>query len=117
MDTGKRALQIAVAVLAITPVAAGLAGLLIGPDFFQLDPPWPRDLDSRFRYLSGVLFMMGLGWWSCVPAIERKAERFRVLAALTLTGGLRGSFPCPSSENLPPATSSAPPSKSWPCRS
>ena len=88
VDTEKRALQAIVAVLAITPGAAGLAGALAGPDFLGLDPSWPRDLDSHFRFLSGVLFTMGLGWWSCVPAIERKTERFRLLAALTFTGGL-----------------------------
>jgi hypothetical protein len=88
MSGGRGALQAVVAVLAATPVATGFAGLLIGPDFLGLDPPWPRDLDSHFRFLSGILLAMGLGWWSCVPGIERKTERFRLLAFLTFAGGL-----------------------------
>jgi hypothetical protein len=84
----KRALQAVVAALALVPVLAGVAGVLIGPDFLGIDPPWPRDLDSHFRYLSGVLLAMGVAWWSCVPAIDRKTERFRLLAFLTFTGGL-----------------------------
>lgn len=84
----RRLLQVVVAAFATVAVATGLAGALIGPDFLGLDPPWPRDLDSHFRYLSGVLLAMGLTWWSCVPGIERKRERFRLLAFLTFTGGL-----------------------------
>lgn len=88
MTGGKRSLQAVVAVLAVTPVATGIAGVLLGPDFLGLDPPWPADLDSHFRFLSGVLLAMGLAWWSCVPGIERKTGRFRLLAFLTVTGGL-----------------------------
>lgn len=88
MRREKRLLQAVVAVLAAVPVAAGLAGAVVGPDFLGLDPPWPRDLDSHFRYLSGVLLAMGLAWWGCVPGIEDKTERFRLLAFLTFAGGL-----------------------------
>lgn len=76
------------AAFAAVAVAAGLAGALLWPDFLGLDPPWPRDLDSHFRYLSGVLLAMGLAWWSCVPGIERRTERFRLLAFLTFAGSL-----------------------------
>ncbi|HEV7255327.1 MAG TPA: DUF4345 domain-containing protein [Mesorhizobium sp.] len=88
MVSEKRLLQAVVAVLAITPVLTGLAGVILGPDFLGLGPPWPADLDSHFRFLSGILLAMGLLWWSCVPGIERKTGRFRLLAALTVTGGL-----------------------------
>lgn len=84
----KRTLQAVVAVLATTPVLTGLAGVILGPDFLGLDPPWPADLDSHFRFLSGAFLAVGLLWWSCVPGIERKTERFRLLAALTFAGGL-----------------------------
>ncbi len=88
----KRLLQGVVAVLAITPVLTGIAGIAIGPDFLGIDPTWPTDLDSHFRFLSGILLAMGLGWWSCVPAIERKTERFRLLGMLTFIGGLARLF-------------------------
>ena len=84
----KRALQAVVAVLATTPVVTGLAGVVLGPDFHGHDPPWPADLDSHFRFLSGIFLAVGLFWWSCVPGIERKTGRFRLLAAHTFVGGL-----------------------------
>ncbi|MBE7184654.1 MAG: DUF4345 domain-containing protein [Methylobacterium mesophilicum] len=81
-------LQGVVGVLAIVPVLAGTAGIAGGPGLVGVDPPWGVDLDSHFRFLSGVLLAMGLAWWSCVPGIEAKGERFRLLAGLTMLGGL-----------------------------
>lgn len=84
----RRILQAAVALLALVPVSAGLAGVIRGPAFLGAEAPWPADLDSHLRYLSGLLFALGLGWWSCVPSIETKGRRFRLLAAVTVAGGL-----------------------------
>jgi hypothetical protein len=84
----RSALQAVVAILACVPMAAGAAGVLTGPAFLALDPPWPADLDSHLRYLSGILLALGLAWWSCVPGIEGKGARFRLLALLTVAGGL-----------------------------
>ena len=81
-------LQGLVALLALIPTSAGLAGIVLGPDFLRLDPPWPADLDSHFRFLSGVFIAIGLGFYSCIPAIETKGPRFRLLAALVFSGGL-----------------------------
>ncbi len=86
--SGKRGLQTAVAVLALIPVAAGLAGVILGPRFVGATQPWPTDLDSHFRFLSGVFLAAGIAWWTCVPHIEAKTKRFRLLALLTFTGGL-----------------------------
>jgi hypothetical protein len=85
--TERRALQIAVALLALVPVAAGLAGVLRGP---AMVGDWPATVsaDSHVRYLSGLLLAIGLGWWSVVPAIEHRAARVRLLAALVVCGGL-----------------------------
>jgi hypothetical protein len=63
-------------------------GILLGPDFLRLDPPWPVDLDSHFRFLSGVFLGVGLGFYSCIPAIETKTERARLLGGLIVLGGL-----------------------------
>jgi hypothetical protein len=84
----KRALQIVVAVLAATPVLVGMEGVLHGPQFLHVTSPWPVDLDSHFRFLSGFFLAIGVAWYSCIPAIEHKTERFRLLAACTFTGGL-----------------------------
>lgn len=88
----RRILQIVIAVLALLPVLAGLAGALLGPAFVQVGPPVPVDLDSHFRFLSAVLSAIGIGWWSCIPRIEHKAGRLRLLAALTFAGGLARLF-------------------------
>jgi hypothetical protein len=88
MMSERGVLQGVVGVLAVVPVLAGTAGLVAGPGFVGIDPPWSGDLDSHFRYLSGLLLGLGLAWWSCVPEIESKGERFRLLAALTVLGGL-----------------------------
>lgn len=84
----RRALQIVVGSLAATPVAVGIAGVVLGPSFLRQPQPWPTDLDSHFRFLSGVFLAVGLAWYSCIPAIELKTGRFRLLAALTFCGGL-----------------------------
>ena len=48
----------------------------------------PRDLDSQFRYVSGIFFATGIGFLSCIPAIERRGGRFRLLGGLIVAGGL-----------------------------
>lgn len=85
----KRLLQTAVAIASLVPLATGAASLVLGPAFLSGvgDPP-PRDLDSHFRYLSGIFFLLGIGFASCVPAIETKTARFRLLGAMVVAGGL-----------------------------
>ncbi len=83
----RRALQIAVAFLALVPVAAGLAGTLRGPAMIDGIAGTPS-ADSHMRYLSGLLLAIGVAWWSTIPAIERHGARVRLLAALVVCGGL-----------------------------
>ena len=84
----KTALQLVVGILAAVPILAGVAGIWSGPAFVKLQHPWPADLDSHFRFLSGVFVAVGIAWYSCIPEIETKTGRFRLLAALTFSGGL-----------------------------
>jgi hypothetical protein len=86
--SGRLALQVIVAMLAATPVFVGLEGIVSGPAFLHVVAPWPIDLDSHFRFLSGFFLVIGLAWYSCIPSIETKTERFRMLAACTFGGGL-----------------------------
>ena len=88
----KRALQCVVGALAAIPVLAGIEGIVSGPEFLGVGQPWPADLDSHFRFLSGIFLAMGIAWYSCIPAIEANAARFRLLAALTFAGGLARLF-------------------------
>jgi hypothetical protein len=85
----KRLLQLAVALGCVVPLLAGGAGAIDGPAMLHgVGHAPPADLDSHFRYLSGLLLAIGLGFASCVPGIERKTKRFRLLALLVFTGGL-----------------------------
>lgn len=88
MTFGKTALQVVVGVLAATPVLVGLEGILSGPKFLHVTAPWPVDLDSHFRFLSGFFLAIGIAWYSCIPSIETKTERLRLLAACTFAGGV-----------------------------
>ena len=74
--------------LALVPLGAGLAGVIRGPAFLGVTAPWPSDLDSHVRFLSGVFLAVALAWYSCIPQIEHKTERFRLLAGLVIAGGV-----------------------------
>ncbi len=84
----KRVLQIVVAIACLVPLTVGGKSILYGPSFLGHPPVVPTDLDSHFRYISGIFFALGLGFVSCVPAIERKGPRFRLLGAMVVCGGL-----------------------------
>jgi hypothetical protein len=71
------------------PLAAGAAGMVRGPEMLHgIGDAVPADLDSHFRYLSGLLFAAGIGFATCIPGIEEKTGRFRLLAFLIFVGGL-----------------------------
>jgi uncharacterized membrane protein YfcA len=80
-------LQIVVALGGLVPVGAGLGGILMGPRLAGAFAA-PVPLDSHFRYLSGLLLAIGIGFWSTIPHIERQSARFRLLTALVVVGGL-----------------------------
>jgi hypothetical protein len=84
----RRLLQAAVALGCVVPLLAGGAGMVEGPAFLHGVGRAPPDLDSHFRYLSGLLFAIGLAFASCIPSIEDKTGRFRLLALLVVVGGL-----------------------------
>ena len=82
----RRLLQIAVLIAGCVPVAGGLFGALEGARAFGAWPGYAAD--SHMRYLSGLLFAIGLIYWGCVPAIERRGTAIRMLTAIVITGGL-----------------------------
>lgn len=87
--TEKRLLQVAAGIACLVPLAMGAASIIIGPSILSgIDDPPVRDLDSHFRYLSGIFFMLGIAFASCVPGIEVKTARFRLLGAMVVMGGL-----------------------------
>ena len=84
----KRALQIAVAMACVVPISAGAAGMLLGPEMLGAGNVVAADLDSHFRYLSGLLLAIGLGFASTVTQIEARGGRFRLLTCLVVVGGV-----------------------------
>lgn len=100
-----RLLQAAVAIAGIVPVAAGLAGVILGPDMAGSLPhtlAGQLSLDSHFRYLSGLLLGIGLAFWSLIPAIATSGRTFRLLTAIVFTGGV-GRLLGVGLAGLPPA--------------
>jgi hypothetical protein len=82
----RRALQIVILLAGVVPVAGGGAGALLGERAFG---PWAgAGEDSHIRYLSGLLLAVGLAFWGCVPAIERRGPAVRLLTLIVVTGGL-----------------------------
>ena len=84
----KRLLQIVVAMACLVPLSVGAQSILNGPSFLGHPPVIPTDLDSHFRYISGIFFGVGFAFATCIPAIETKGPRFRLLGALVVCGGL-----------------------------
>jgi hypothetical protein len=79
-------LQQVVGLVAIVPIAVGLYGILFGPS--MTGDAVSISAESHFRYLSGLLFGIGLCFWSTVPGIEHKTGRFRLLTLIVVVGGL-----------------------------
>ena len=87
--TERRLIQIATGFACLVPLLAGGGGVLEGPGAIGgVEAPWPIDLDSHFRYLSGLLLGIGLTYAACIPTIERRSDIFRALGAVIVIGGL-----------------------------
>jgi hypothetical protein len=82
----RKLLQQTVAIAAVLPAAVGLYGILFGQAL--TGDAVSISAESHFRFLSGLLFGIGLCFWSTVPSIEAKTNRFRILTLLVVIGGL-----------------------------
>ena len=80
------ALQWTVALAAIVPIGTGAGGAFEGTQFFGLEGP--ASADSHVRYLSGLLLGIGLIFVASVYRIERHTERFQILGAIVVLGGM-----------------------------
>jgi hypothetical protein len=83
----RRILQLAIAMGSLVPIGAGAAGVLLGPRMMAPVAVF-GDLDSHFRYLSGLLLAIGLGFASTIPRIELHGHRFRMLTGIVVVGGM-----------------------------
>jgi len=81
----KRLLQIATALGGLIAVSAGMVGGLHGT--LMLGDWGDVNLDSHFRYLSGLLLGIGVAYWSAIPDIERQEARVSLITLIVVTGG------------------------------
>ncbi|TXC73650.1 DUF4345 domain-containing protein [Sphingorhabdus soli] len=88
----RRVLQIIVALACIVPFYAGGSGVVWGADFIHGANIVSQDLDSHFRYLSGLLLGIGVMFASCIPRIETATGRFQTLGIVVIVGGLARAY-------------------------
>ena len=88
-------LQGAVAIASLVPLTMGGLSILRGADLLKgMDPPFPVDLDSHYRYLSGLLLGIGLVFLASITAPRvRKTVRRRSMRGIEA----RNTRPMPSS--------------------
>jgi hypothetical protein len=85
----RQRLRLAIALACVVPVSAGLAGALQGSSMIlDGDGFAASDLDSHFRYLSGLLLGIGVAFLALLPGIERRTSEMRLLTFLVVIGGL-----------------------------
>jgi hypothetical protein len=84
--TERRLLQGAVALACLVPLTAGGAGVVEGAA--MAGGEGGANLDSHFRYLSGLLLGLGLAFAAIIPSIERRSLLFRTLGGIVFVGGL-----------------------------
>ncbi len=88
-ETEKKLLQTATALACLVPLSMGALSVLRSAAVLRgVAEPVPIDLDSHFRYLSGLLLGTGLVFLACLPRIERHRPIFLALGAIILVGGL-----------------------------
>ena len=88
-ETERRLLQGATALACLVPLSMGSFSVLRSADVLKgVSLPLPVDLDSHFRYLSGLLLGIGLVFLASIPRIETKSIVFRTLGTLIVVGGL-----------------------------
>ena len=84
----KRLLQAAMILALPLSVVVAIGSVAYGASFLYRGILQPSDLDSHYRYLSGIFLALLAGFASCVPQVERKGARMRLLGALVIAGGL-----------------------------
>lgn len=84
----RRLFQIIVLIASIVPIAAGAAGVFIGPVMIHSVASASPDLESHFRYLSGLLLGIGFAFVACAADLDRRVELYRALSLIVILGGL-----------------------------
>ena len=83
----KRLLQSAIAISGCVPVIGGASGMVNGETMFG-NMISGADIHNHIRYLSGLLFAIGLCFWAMIPRVEFMGPYIRMLTIIVLIGGL-----------------------------
>ena len=85
----RRLLQLGVALASLVPLSTGTLSVIRSADVLRgVSRPLPIDLDSHYRYLSGLLLGIGIAFVASIPRVEAKGALFRTLGFVILVGGL-----------------------------
>lgn len=85
----RRLLQTTVALASLVPLSMGTLSVLGSADVLRgVSHPLPIDLDSHFRYLSGILLGIGIAFVAAIPRVEARGVLFRTLGFVILVGGV-----------------------------
>ena len=87
-DAELRLFQLVVCLAAIIPLAAGGAGVWFGPAMIHRSLAGDPDLESHFRYLSGLLLAIGVAFIVSAFSLKRRGGLFQALGLIVVTGGL-----------------------------
>lgn len=87
-ETERLALQIATAAACMVPLSMGLVSVIRSAAVLRgMELTFPIDLDSHYRYLSGLLLGIGIVFLASIPRIETKTTVFRTLGFVIFVGG------------------------------
>lgn len=92
LSAERRLLQGVIAATCTVSLSASITSILSGPGWLMQNGDVTTDLDSHFRYLSGLLLAIAIGFLSCMRGIEQKGPRMRLLAAIVIVGGLSRAY-------------------------
>lgn len=88
-ETELRLWRAAAFLACLVPLTVGSLSVARGVSALRgVGPGAPVDLDSHFRYLSGIFLGLGVAFAWSIATIERSAAIFRLLGALVVCGGL-----------------------------
>jgi hypothetical protein len=89
-SASRRALQVAIALLALVPLGFGIRGLMVGASVLDTAAPAVAAvaLDNQVRFLSALWFSMGVLLLVALPRIERHALAIRFVGGAVFLGGV-----------------------------
>lgn len=84
----RTALQIALALFSVIPLAYGLSGVFFGAGRWLPGEAIPPELDNQYRYLSAWYLSLSFLLWWAIPHIERHTTLIRIIVFVMFLGGL-----------------------------